>query len=267
MPTAMYVGTSSDESEPKPLSSNWNSHGGSYGFRYLHSQSPMQYLVKINRLGEKTVIIGMGLRDDKISSFDITTKDFTSETFFPFIMDTVDSQKKLTEGFISENRIVDLATLVKINIVEKLIPGLYKSGDTEERLRERAGEASPARQQSRTDDLMHVPRVSDSPYGGPRGGPSSIPAVGEIIPGFDDEYEIIQPQRQSGYGHPPGGRNPLSIGADDLNPPGLGSNPPLRGPFFGEESGMRGMHPTPDHPMFGGRGIGGGMIGGPRSDQ
>ncbi|KAF8543845.1 PI31 proteasome regulator N-terminal-domain-containing protein [Trichophaea hybrida] len=257
------IETPSDESEPKPLCSNWNSPGGSYGFRYSHTQSPREYLVKINRLGGKIVINGMELGDDKISSFDITTKDFTSETFFPFTMDDT-ATKKLADIFISEDRIGDLANLVKSNIVQKLMPGLYTE---EEKLRESAGErALPACQQPQTNidrDPPHVPRENDNPYGIPRleGGRSSIPPVGEVIPGFDDEYEIIQPRR----GYTPGGRNPLSIGADDLNPPGLGPNPPLRGPFFGEEGGMSGMHPTADHPMFGGRGNGGGMRGGLRA--
>ena len=85
----------------------------------------------------------------------------------------------------------------------------------------------------------------------------------EPIPGFEDEYEINRPP-----GNPwgfPGGRNPYRIGDDDLNPPGLGRNPPLRGPFFGEEEG-NGMHVGPGHPIFGGRqgGGGGGGIPDPR---
>jgi hypothetical protein len=236
----------------------------------------MQYLIKIQRLGGKTVIMGLALGDNKTTSFDIETKDFTCESFFPYTADD-EERKRLEEAFISENRMKDLANLVKINILQKLIPGLYKPGYEEERV-DRGSEQQPPRQQPRPDiddgqDPLRVPRPYGTPYGGfPPRGPAPIPAGGEPMPGFDDEYEILQgprggygypPGGGGGYGYPPGGRNPLSIGADDLNPPGLGPNPPLRGPFFGEGGGMGGMggmgpmggmHPTPDHPMFGGRG-------------
>ena len=227
----------------------------------------MQYLVKINRLGGKTVVMGLGLGDDKTASFDVVTKDFTSESFFPY---SSDQPKTLQDGFISPNRMSDLAILVKINIVQKLVPGIIKPGyQEEEETRGGGGQAPRQQQQTRPHpdgghDPLRVPRPYGSPYGEvPRGGPPPIPAGGERIPGFDDEYGVYQPPGgRSGYGYPPGGRNPLGIGADDLNPPGLGSNPPLRGPFFGEGSGMGGMHPTPDHPMFGGRGGGGMGMGG-----
>jgi hypothetical protein len=233
----------------------------------------MQYLIKVNRLGGKTVIMGLGLGDDKTASFDIVTKDFTSESFFPYTAGA-EGQRKLEDGFISENRMIDLASLIKINIVQKLIPGLYKSGYEEERVDRGSGDAQPqqSRQQSPPNaddghDPLRVPRPYGSPYGGFPRGPAPVPTGGEPMPGFDDDYEILQGPR-GGYGYQPGegGRNPLSIGADDLNPPGLGPNPPLRGPFFGEGGGMGGMHPTPDHPMFGGRG-GNGRMGDPRYVQ
>lgn len=222
----------------------------------------MQYLVKVNRLGVKTVVIALGVGDDKTTSFDVVTRDFTSESFFPYTRDT----KKLEDGFISENRIADLASLVKINIIQKLVPGLSKPGYEEERGSGASG-VSSARQQPRPDNEYQDPQGVPRPYGGPygpefpRGQQPPIPDGGERIPGFDDDYEILQQPR--GFGFSQGGRNPLSIGADDLNPPGLGPNPPLRGPFFGEGGGgMGGMHPSPDHPMFGGGGDGG--LGGSR---
>lgn len=55
----------------------------------------------------------------------------------------------------------------------------------------------------------------------------------------------------------PGG-SPFNIGHDDLNPPGLGPNDPLRGSFIGgglpRPGGGSGMHPTFDDPLFGGQG-------------
>lgn len=267
----------SDESDPKPLSPDWNAaaKAGNYGFRYSHPQSAMQFLIKCNRLGSRTVIMGLGLGDDKTASFDIATSDFTSQAFFPHTLQPHDdNEAQLKTGFISESRMADLASLVKINIVQKLAPAISKPGYHEERAPPptggNGGQASaPARPQPRADiddayrDPLRVPR----PYGdlgglGGLGRGPPIPAGGETIPGFDDEYEILRPPHQRpGPGFGSGGSHPLGVGADDLNPPGLG---PLRGRFFGEGGpAPGGMHPTPDHPMFGGRGGGaGGGLGG-----
>ncbi|RPB20208.1 hypothetical protein L211DRAFT_813395 [Terfezia boudieri ATCC MYA-4762] len=225
-----------DASNLKALQPKWNS-GSSYSFRYAHSQSSLEYLIKINRLGNKVVVFGLGIGDEKTTSFDIVTKDFVSESFFPYVPN-------------------------EINIIQKLMPGLNKPGYQEE---VSSAASSSASQNQRPPQRLQEPdrpefndplRMGFNP---PRPfHPPPIPA-GEVPPGFEDEYEILQPPRHLYY---PPGHNPLSIGADDLNPPGLGPNPPLRGPFFGEGGvprpgfggmgPMGGMHPTPDHPMFGG---------------
>ena len=80
-------------------------------------------------MGGKTVIMGVAVGDDKTTSFDIKTEDFTSPGFFPW---TSDTGNDLIHGFITENRLKDLAGLFKINILQKLIPGLSKPGYTEE---------------------------------------------------------------------------------------------------------------------------------------
>jgi len=206
-------------------------------------------------LGPRTAFLALAVGDDRTANFDIVTKEFVSDSFFPY---SVPSSSDITtppagtilDGFISESRMKDLATLIKINIVQKLAPGLVKA------VEEESGEGS-SRSQTREErpnlrdehDPLRVPR----PYGdaGFR-GPPPVPAGGERPPGWDDEYDIMRGPR--GYPQQPGGYNPLSIGADDLNPPGLGPNPRMTGPFFGE-GGMGGMHPGPDHPMFGGGGV------------
>ncbi|KAI5795615.1 PI31 proteasome regulator N-terminal-domain-containing protein [Geopyxis carbonaria] len=256
-----------DESNPKPLPAGWNAANGSHSFHYAHSQSSLTYLIRINRLGGKTVVMGLGIGDDKTTTFDLTTKDYMSESFFPYTLpSSADiTSTKLQDGFISESRMRDLAALIKINIVQKLMPNLVKDGYEEERTRDGGQQSSRSQQQPHNrpdEDPLRVPRPYGGGFGGgPRAPP--IPTGGERPPGFDDEYEVMQPAR-GGYGAMPG-RHPLSIGEDDLNPPGLGPNPPLRGPFFGEGGiggmggmgPMGGMHPGPDHPMFGGMGAGG----------
>ena len=79
-------------------------------------------------------------------------------------------------------------------------------------------------------------------------------------PGFDDEYDMNRPLR--GMAPPfPGAGSPFGIGADDLNPAGLGPHDPLRGSFVpgGGLGGNGGMHPTFDDPLFRGQGRQGGF--------
>ena len=80
-------------------------------------------------MGGKTVIMGVAIGDDKTTSFDFKTEDFTSTGFFPW---NSDSTENIISGFIGENRLKDLIGLFKINILQKLIPGLRKAGYTEE---------------------------------------------------------------------------------------------------------------------------------------
>jgi proteasome inhibitor subunit 1 (PI31) len=80
-------------------------------------------------MGGKTVIMGVAVEDDKTTSFDIKTDDFTSPSFFPW---NTNHGQNVINGFIAENRLKDLAGLFKINILQKLIPGLNKTGYTEE---------------------------------------------------------------------------------------------------------------------------------------
>lgn len=80
-------------------------------------------------MGGKTVIMGVAVGDDKTTSFDFKTEDFTSAGFFPW---TAETGNDVMGGFIGENRLRDLGGLFKINILQKLIPGLSKAGYTEE---------------------------------------------------------------------------------------------------------------------------------------
>lgn len=185
-----------------------------------------------------------------------------SESFFPYSPgdgeeeeESGGSRRKLRDGFISESRMTDLATLVKINIIQKLIPGLNKPGYEEDSTIARSAQGPHRRPEwgAEFDDPLSVGFHPPRQFYPPR---PPIPA-GEVPPGFEDEYELLHPPRQSPFLP---GRNPLSIGEDDLNPPGLDPQSPLRGPFFGEGGIPRpgfggrpnsGMHPTSDHPIFG----------------
>ncbi len=260
----------SDLSEPPPLPQQWNSStSDDYAFRYTHDQSSLQYLLKVSRLGSKSVINCLAIGDDKVRAFDLRTKDFVSESSLPFTISSSgganEAALSIRKVFISPGRIADAASLYKINVLQKVAPGLQKEGYEESahaasqrrdqgaaRRPElgREGDEGPARDPLRDDRLP--PLAQPRPYGDPLAAEPRRPyPAGDFPPpGFEDEYEINRPG--GGIGR---ARRPLNIGERDLYPPGLGPHDPLRGGGFGPGGG--GMHPTFDDPMFGGRGEGG----------
>ncbi|KAH8808845.1 PI31 proteasome regulator N-terminal-domain-containing protein [Xylogone sp. PMI_703] len=255
----------------------WNSSYGSHSFLYAHSQSSMQYVIKIDRLGGKAEIRGIGLGDERITRFEITAKDYISSAALPLRIkigedgqeDRTGLESKLQEVFISPSRIQDLASLYKITIIQKLVPSLQKEGyeeaasDARRDAREEREAASSSRRPPPHDPLPQParPYPFDDPLAAAPRRP--IPQGDFPPPGFDDEYDLNRPLRPLGAFPGAGsGRSPFNIGHDDLNPPGLGPHDPLRGSFVGggglPRPGGGGMHPTFDDPLFGGRGQGGG---------
>ena len=73
----------------------------------------MQYVVKVDRLGGKAEIRGIGLGDERISRFEITAKDYVSSAALPLRIkmmengeeDRSDLEEKLKNIFISPSRI------------------------------------------------------------------------------------------------------------------------------------------------------------------
>ncbi|EJU06235.1 hypothetical protein DACRYDRAFT_73600 [Dacryopinax primogenitus] len=205
--------------ESNVLLSDWATHSPeSHTLLYKHPRSSLTYLFKVVRLGDKALIHGRSLESPATASVELTIADYTSASFWPW--EKKDGADPLVHGFISSNRVADFASLVKVGLVAKLAPGLEKEG------LETSSEQQPP------------------PQGGPS-RPRQPPAPGPGPP----------------FTHPPrepyaGPRNPLSIGADDLNPPGLPpSNPFAPGRLFDPNSG--GMFVGPSHPIFGDRGVGG----------
>lgn len=258
-----------DAENPEPLPTAWNAHN-SYAFRYKHSQSALEYIVKVNRLGGKAVVFGIGMGDDKTANFDVTVKDYISESSLPVSPSTDGSNddlaKKLQDVFISEGRLSDFGALLKLSIIQKLAPGLSKAGYEASSTQDNR-DANPGRDQPQRGEGADNPRRPPEepeparpypfvdPLAQPRQPGRPLP---EPIPGFEDEYEINRPPR----GPLGGNRNPMGMGHNDLYPPGLGPHDPLRPhlggglPFPGGMGG--GMHPTFDDPLFGGQGGQGG---------
>ncbi|KAH7116088.1 PI31 proteasome regulator N-terminal-domain-containing protein [Dendryphion nanum] len=264
------IDASADAHNPQSLPTEWNA-SSSYAFRYTHSQSSMEYLIKVNRLGGKAVVLGLAVGDDKTASFEVVVKDYLSESAIPVELpegtSTEDAVSKLKDLFISDGRLNDLSALLKISIIQKLAPSLQKEGYEETRSNNQEdnreqprggqrGEPREPRQPPNNDPEPARPNPYHDPlHAPPRYGQPPLP---EPIPGFEDEYEINRPPRGGLLGNPlPGG-----YGNADLYPPGLGPHDPLR-PHFGGGGGLPrpgggGMHPTFDDPLFGGGGGPGG---------
>ncbi|KAG5637458.1 hypothetical protein H0H81_004475 [Sphagnurus paluster] len=211
-----------DETSPANLSlanvlpDGWNKHGsGNYTLRYRHEQSSLEFVLKISKLGGRTLINAIALESDKVASLDISTNDFVSASFFPHDLGSESNTQPLVHGFISSNRIADLTSQVKLKLLQKLIPGLRKDGYTE---------------------------VADNPT---NTGTSNLNQPGNPPPARPrphmPPYAPYQPPHI-----PP--ENPLSIGRRDLDP--LPINPFAPPPLF-RESGGDGMFVGPEHPIFG----------------
>lgn len=222
----------------------------------------------------------MGVGDDKVRSFDLKPKDFVSESSFPFTVPPSqgvdEAASSVRKAFLSPGRMTDVASLFKINILQKVAPGLQKEGyeESAHAASQSAGagrqpEPGGGRREGREapphedddplrDDHLLPPLAQPRPYDDdplasepPR---RPYPAGDFPPPGFEDEYEINRPPRGGMGGG--GERRPLNIGERDLYPPGLGPHDPLRGGGgFGPGGGM---HPTFDDPLFGGGRAGGG---------
>lgn len=241
-----------DSSSNTPmLPSEWNANS-TYAFRYAHAQSSMQFLLKISRLGNNAVVFALALGDDRTSTFDVAVKDYISESALP-LSSTDNITGALRDVFISPARLSDLIGLFKINVIQKLAPGLYKEGyeDLSQVLREQPEDRR--RHDPLRDDALPQP-ARPYPFDDPLAAAPRRPnPPGDFAPpGFEDEYEINRPPR----GYPPGmgGRSPYNIGDRDLYPPGLGPNDPFRGTIGPGARGGGGMHPTFDDPLFGGTG-------------
>ncbi|KAJ2956038.1 hypothetical protein NQZ79_g8080 [Umbelopsis isabellina] len=230
---------STDQTE---LPQQWSAHGPhAYTFQYTHPQSSLTFMLKGVTLADKFIVHGLAIEVMGISLwspiYDYLVEDqYTSPSFYPY---SSSQQEPLVNGYISSSRLNDFINLFKINILQKLIPGLNKPG-YEESQSATSTVGSQPNVGSGSNPLQET-RPEHRPYG-------DIPRP----PYFDD------PLAGDDFGGP---GNPFSVGGDDLNPLGH-----LRGPGRHNQGG--GMFVGPDHPIFGGdhnrQDPSGGIFGGPQ---
>ncbi|KAL2177695.1 PI31 proteasome regulator N-terminal-domain-containing protein [Thermothelomyces heterothallicus CBS 202.75] len=269
------------------LPPQWNTSSGSRGFVYAHTQSAMRFVLHVDRLGAKVEIRGLATGDERIARFDITANDYVSPSALPLrvsrssegTQDKSDLVRKLKTVFISEERIKDLASLLKITIVQRLLPALQKEGYAETPAPPARASPPPPR---RPDEPSHLPPPA-APHPYPAPDPLAAPPPHRPVPagdfpppGFEDEYEINRPPGRPGpaLAPAPGLGGFGRVGHDDLYPAGLGPHDPIVGSFTGGgigPGGLRrpggpgtggmggGMHPTFDDPLFRGPGGRGGQ--------
>lgn len=222
---------------PPRLPAAWSANAPNYAFRYAHTQSSMEYLLKINRMGNKAVVLAMGLGDDKTATLDVKAADYTSQGSMPFTLSQPHTTN-LFNLFISNGRLSDYGSLMRLNIIQKLVPSLQKEGYQESAAtsaRQPAREPAPAREDPLRDDRQ--PPARPHPFHDPLAQPRPHFPHGELAPpGFEDPYDLNRPLRPMGGPHSDFG----NIGERDLYPQGLGPRDPFGNPGFGGG----GMHPT-----------------------
>ncbi|SPQ25450.1 d2c28030-a8b5-4055-99a4-69b6d4a29c2e [Thermothielavioides terrestris] len=241
------------------LPAQWNKSLSSHSFVYAHTQSSMQFVVHADRMGAKIEVRGLATGDERIARFDITARDYISSAALPLRItltpegteDRSNLPQKLKTLFISEERIKDLASLLKISLIQRLLPSLHKEGYTEEPPTEPPRRRHTPPPHPRSPDHppfpSHLPPpAAPNPYPAPDplAAPPRrpIPAADFPPPDFEDEYEINRPPRGP-LPVPGGGGGFAGLGHDDLYPAGLGPHDPIRGSFTGPGGMMGGIGP------------------------
>ncbi|CCG82182.1 Putative uncharacterized protein [Taphrina deformans PYCC 5710] len=229
------------------LPAEWNTSSSSaYAFRYSHSHLASDYMLRVSRLGTKTLVFGSSGEDDKTTSFELSTAAYTDLTCYPWKPDG--HSHSLADAYVSMAQIKDFSNLFITKLLQKTIEDEEDQDvpDQEKLVQPLAGRASRS---VRPDDPSVDPQ-GDLPrpgYDPLRVQPRPDPVPSDWPPEFEDEHQM-QGSRRGNFGGPGGYGGVGGIGADDLRPPGIDAMNP-----FGRSGGHRGMHPTPEDILYPGR--------------
>ncbi|GAA5824622.1 hypothetical protein JCM3770_000317 [Rhodotorula araucariae] len=257
---------------PNRLPDDWPRPGGELKFRYRHSQSSLEFVISVVDLGDRVLVAGAAVDNPQRSStFDLVQSDYFSPTSISPSSPFAASSLAPSTPFATPTRFADLIHLYRLNILQRLVPGLAKDGYREL--------PAPASAGAGGGGPVRAPPVGGGagagagPYLPDRGGPMGMfppagPSAGRSPSGTGTGTGgggPARPARPAPPDHDPlaipgsgGGGRPLAdIGRRDLEP--LGG---LGGTFGGLPGGLGGggigglggggggMFMGPDHPLF-----------------
>ncbi|GAA5987270.1 hypothetical protein JCM5350_008125 [Sporobolomyces pararoseus] len=228
--------------DPKPqqqdkneLPRDWEKSSSNNGFKYKHDQSSLEFIISVVDLGDKLLIVGNAVNNARSSSFEILKTDYFSPTSLPSTSKPLSiNDLNSTNPFSTEKRLEDLILLYRLNVLQKLVPGLSKTGYSE----------LPTSTSASTTSTSSGRLAGTRDYLPDRGGPLGV---------YPDRPESDNdPLRIPGSGGRGRGRAIGEIGRNDLEPLG-GLTGTFGGPggfqvLPGSEGG--GMFMGPDHPLF-----------------
>ncbi|GAA5863659.1 hypothetical protein JCM8547_003684 [Rhodosporidiobolus lusitaniae] len=283
-------GGQAEAPHPNKLPDGWPvAQGGELKLKYRHEQSSLEFVVSVVELGGRALIAGVAVDNPRSTSFDLLLTDYLSPSSLssssPFTIPS--SLSSFCPPFSAPHRLADFVLLYRLNVLQKLVPGLRKDGYTEVSERDVGSSSSSS---------------SSGGRGGAGGGGGPTGGRGGYLPDLGGPLGMFPPPRPS---NPDSNNDPLripgsggrgggglggtlvEIGRSDLDPlggmggtfggglpgrspfgggGGMGGGSPFGGGGFGGDGG--GMFMGPDHPLFrerfGPGGVGGGVGGGGR---
>ncbi|KAG5340980.1 hypothetical protein C0989_012354 [Termitomyces sp. Mn162] len=266
--------SSSASIENNVLPQGWNKDGpGHYTLKYKHDQSSLEFVLKVSKLGGRTLINSIAIESDRVASLDISTNDFVSPSFFPHDLQADSNGSPLVHGFISSNRVADLTTQIKLKLLQKLIPGLQKEGYTEEEVTSstNAQGSNPAQAQDLPPSRPQPVMPPYAPHRSPLNAPENPLSIGRrdldpffpgnpfapppLFPGNEGDGMFVGPEHP--IFNPGRGRHPVPWGGDGFLPQ-MGAPPGAR---------FDPITPVPLRGEFGGLGRGGGIPRGPPTGE
>ncbi|GAA5901575.1 proteasome inhibitor PI31 family protein [Sporobolomyces salmoneus] len=224
--------------EDNHLPSNWTSTSG---LKYKHDQSSLEFFISVVDLGDKLLIVGNALNNARSSSFEVVKSDYFSISSLPSSSSPLAPSDLATRPFSTRTRLEDFVILYRLNVLQKLVPGLRKEGYEELDTTSSSGSSGSGQR-----DGGRLAGTRD--YLPDRGGPEGV--YPEPRPRGDDPLRIPRSGGRGGGGRPIG-----EIGRNDLEPLGGmggtfgGGLPRGIGGFDGEGEGG-GMYMGPNHPLF-----------------
>ncbi|BGP43576.1 hypothetical protein JCM10449v2_007617 [Rhodotorula kratochvilovae] len=259
---------------PNRLPDDWPHPQGELKFRYKHDQSSLEFVISVVNLGDRLLVAGAAVDNPQRSStFDLLQSDYFSPTSLSPSSPLRASSLSPSTPFATPTRLADLIHLYRLNILQRLVPGLSKDGYSE--LPAASSSSTAGGGNARAPPLGGGTGAGAGPYLPDRGGPMGMfPPSGPSGSGSGGR----SPSSGGGGGsahprphapeHDPlavpgtGGRGGLplaDIGRRDLDPLGgmTGTFGGLPGGGFGGGGlggmmggGAGGMFMGPDHPLF-----------------